>query len=735
MPCFPDLAGRIGYHDFLALICAQDAEWTRRRGNSPSAPYTSVHRQFNRVCGSYRRGINKLHGRFMNAMAQDDPRRGDHRYKEKVADWLYAPVFYRPFGRADALTLTLLDDFEVPQHITANLSTSVEELSLAVLPRLEDAIDKSELENLFWTPDQLIRESHRYCFRRDETAKRVLQHSFQKDRPLLVFTKYKLDGLATAGYALLFQQALLRAMVRKTRAALNSMADEKVPPELEISRERLSNVRCTLLELAGPEELGSLVYCDNFTVAVGVVSGLRSLTYGELFDVDDEGLVRKTLQSSRTHQQIFKLFNATTGAAIDIDSLRVNHVFRWTNSTLAVAPHACVNPQDAACHGVVEALGSYQVAPGHNATVEDHVKRAPAESGAGHKPIRLQRQNLLRYQTGRADLLEPYAEREEESRLPVVSLKSALDVIARNVNRFGTVRCNPRHCGRDVVDIGTSLTIPIPRLRDLGCDPVPTTHTAPMQIVLQWIRDAVFERPGKAESLLDRMSAGSKKGLAGPRLGRLSIELLKRVPRRIGIPLDLRHTIEFMFNNFRTCLTDPFLFDSVLDLYGAFVSLHSILTCELPRVRAQELGNPADTWLPELDRERVSILTLFIEALHNAMTHRLAAAYPETPVREMAVDFCGGLNQVLFAADAMLAWGMELLRREQFGLRSKNAPVAAVTQISFEPGISLESFELGGTLAYVKADVPHILHPATYGDYLHEFVHLIHGQLLREGGA
>jgi hypothetical protein len=197
---------------------------------------------------------------------------------------------------------------------------------------------------------------------------------------------------------------------------------------------------------------------------------------------------------------------------------------------------------------------------------------------------------------------------------------------------------------------------------------------------------------------------------------------------------------------FATVIADPFLFDSVLDLYDTFGTLHSILTEVLPERRRSELGiSRADKrsgWLPPLDGQRVEHLSSLVDALHNALSHRVAKAYPENQIRDMATDFRGGLNQILLAADAPLMCGLGLVRKYVMSYGQSPVPRTALgglTRISFLPGIRAWPLGLPATtdmrLVFVDADVPNVLHAPSYADYLHECAHFILPALRQKGLA
>ena len=107
-----------------------------------------------------------------------------------------------------------------------------------------------------------------------------------------------MDGLGTAGYGLLFQQALYQAMARKMVWGRDILRDEIAVADSSAAKFILpgdsENTTCAFLDLQGIEEIGTAIFCNNFSVAISLIAGLRSLTYKELFDSEPGGWIRAT---------------------------------------------------------------------------------------------------------------------------------------------------------------------------------------------------------------------------------------------------------------------------------------------------------------------------------------------------------------------------------------------------------------------------------------------------------
>src|SRR5207247_624457 len=111
--------------------------------------------------------------------------------------------------------------------------------------------------------------------------------------------------------------------------------------------------------------------------------------------------------------------------------------------------------------------------------------------------------------------------------------------------------------------------IPFPRLNLLP------TKVGPAHVPLMHLLQTVRRR--LVASTAKRDSSGGRP--------RFDTDLLGRRMRQLQLPWPLRHTIEYLFQNFARCIADPYLFDSVLDLYDVFAALYSWLTVQLPASR------------------------------------------------------------------------------------------------------------------------------------------------------
>ena len=142
---------------------------------------------------------------------------------------------------------------------------------------------------------------------------------------------------------------------------------------------------------------------------------------------------------------------------------------------------------------------------------------------------------------------------------------------------------------------------------------------------------------------------------------------------------------------------------------------------------------------------KVNEIARFVDTLRQALEHRLYRAYPEEHHRDMDVDFRGGLNELLFAADAVQKCAIGVLRNCVLrDCGNRRDIIGMVMSIGFRPGISAIKINLEpeltakertkvnvqpARLAILEADVPHLHHVPSYLDFLHEAFHFIYDEL------
>lgn len=405
------------------------------------------------------------------------------------------------------------------------------------------------------------------------------------------------------------------------------------------------------------------------------------------------------------------------------EGLGDNHLFAKTYTTLGVSLEGFLHPDESGCHGYVGAHPNLDINPGHLGAIEDGLLRGggevrPPARTSGSQPLG-RAADMHRFLVGRHDYsleltLDPGAEQ--------VRGLAVCDFFKLTKSLHDRVGCYAAAGRREtgLLDVSTSLVVPFPRIvgedgTDALLGTVGRRHQSLMPLLVE-LRRRCFgpAEPGQTEPPL-------------------SMTVLQARLRELYLPLSLRRAVLYLFQVYAHCLSDPFLFDGVLDLHDTFLTLHNLVCQALP---ARQSGGPAE-WLDRgvLSGKDLNQLEGFLCALQNAMSHRTASSLPNWEAQDMAIDFRGGLNRLLAAADVPLKCGLGILRRLTASTPATSAGppprnlVGAITRVTFNPSPGVSSLDaaepLGLHLAYLDLDVAHLLDPFEYCLHAHEVGHLI----------
>jgi hypothetical protein len=740
----------IAYHDYVLLVSKMDSEWGRRCKEGSDYPPMDNHRQMRKACLDYGRGINRNYDLWRKG-------NGDSRPPAYLKPYLYNPMGYFAIGHADDACLVLTDDDPSAHYLTMRVSRKIEDIWLADCPRmaeLSSAVGLKEVAGprLFWEPHELFDAEHGPTLSADqEEGLRV--HAVQRQAPFLVFTRCRMDGLMCVRHFLLAQQAIYKAMVGRIRETVQNLRDwchsDEPPPPAMLRTEDVDSLRCCLLDLRGAEEIGLLAFCTNVSVAASIVVRLRQLQYWHALEEEEE--LRLLYEQDQCLRLIVQeCFNdpALEGPSC-VKKIEGNHLFRWTTTSVLVAPPAFLAEDRARCNGLLRLGTRWQAAPGHEGRLKSCIGGATDSGGSVlWQPFPLGKVDLIETVTRNcnADPLGEPGGPDGQRRIdcetpgrPFVRAEAVLQHIRRCAlavtedawNAKGT----PPSTGRHWIDYDADVEAPVPPpavLLENDVAPKGLEHCAALGDVLSRVQTRLW--PGPPSTRAEGVHS-TDDGLP------LSMRDLHKYTGRSGLPDKLRQTIEGLYQMFFTVLADPLRFDMVLDLYDAFAALHRILTRVL--WKEMEPRPPWETRLRMLDRVRVHQIAEFVEAVEDALRHRIAKLYTSEGPLDMAVDFRGGLNQVLLAASASMLCSLGLYRRclvepilkqsagSEYDPREAHGIIGVVSKVSLLPGLAATPVLLGyeaigmPQLAFFRADVPHYLHVASHADYLHEAGHLV----------
>ncbi len=705
----------VEYESFLVMLASHDAEWSRQIF-SPAANWTDSFlkpaRELSDNCGSYKKTLKANHLNFCKANGKPDG---------ELADYFFDPLSYLPLGHADIFSITLLDDFDPAEYLTTRMRTTLEKVHLGFVPKMNAGIGVND-------------EDRNFC-----DLKKIWELKEQKGKTglpsLLVFSKLKMDGLASLGLGFSFQSALWRTMVVRARDVIKTLYKKFPDTRLQngsapIAKEDVEGMKCCFLDLQGCEEIGILFFCDNLSVAFSIIRGFRKLTFEDVFKANPD--FAQLLNRSKLHRSLVRNAVNSNSNPTQNDYGYVgnavcdNHVFRWTDSSVGVLPaeyneegKGHLFPNTGRIHGLVSAASRIQVLPGHcsidgELTAEKRTAKNADQSSwtslAGFSP----------YAVGVYDtVLQNSEEGLSRTDQPLVRLQTVVDVLN---SRLYALYCSPTwERRRDLVNIETELIVPVPNLT--SDDGYPLTHGAVGPRNFAFLALTLSKL---VQRLCYQSSNHGDETPPRPRGGALDVTALLGAHSQLGIPVSLRRAIRYLYQNYAVVLANPLTFDAVLDLYDSMATFRSVLA---GIEQNSSLGTAPQGRLL-LDEGRVDCLAEITDALHDAMHHHTSNAFRDISWRDMAVDFRGGLNQILFAADVPLKCGLGVVRRfaSDKPKQSRNT-VGCMMRITFRPGVRCCKVNLGieehARLSFLDVDAPHILHAASYGDYLHEAFHLV----------
>ncbi|QIF01931.1 hypothetical protein [Roseimicrobium sp. ORNL1] len=685
-------------------------------------------------------------------------------------EYLYNPTNWLPLGHPDALCLTLGDDLDAVQAVIETYKKTVEEVSVGFCPitrsLIPPGVSRRHLKH-FVEPNEL--------FGKPKPAQ----------PPLLFLARLKMQGVLSLGRALLAQQSLFGLICKRIDAALHTL--RKADDQGLYSRSDLNSLRLTFLDLLEEEEIGILFLCSNYSVPMSIVSHLQSLTFADLLEHDPR--LVQILESS-SHYKKLKEFHQTlqeensatppsspssASAAGLCEGMSGAHLLRWTRSTVAISwdyfrsvldPTARTRKSSMSINGFVSSLTDIGHPPGHQADMEKHLRnglsnglkksvptgrslpgpRSPDPSlkcrlhlvGATDYLLQLSDcgQTPRKARTGKMgsayrtslNKVKPHTMTSENVALrgpdSLVHISLLVQMWAGVLDSISQLDKPSGFSGRHVSSWATRLMVPVPicahqDMEDWFHPTVPAGHTALVKEVLAVARDVLF--PEKDDDARFTFSAGG----------------LRNHTRALGIPVATRRALINLLENFFSILSNPLLFDVVLDYYDVLATLYRILTQERPE---------DSEWPPQHDYSRrlpteggVEPIHAMLESLSSALSLRQRRLYPETPLRDWSLDFRTNFIQIILSAEAALKASAGILRKVVRGDEHGRDTLGVVHHVTFEEGIRaiscdfiMETAGTGPSLAIFASDMAHLTHVPGYADFFHEGFHLIYNDMVRQ---
>jgi len=737
----------LAYHDYLFFLAGLDAEWTRSgvQAESPvdsSGIFSKPFERFNEAAYRFRLDVESEAHRALNDGLGEAPRTlPEIEHECRLDAHLYSAIPWLPFGHADAFVLMLLDDFEAAHAFTAQSNTTVEEMTLGLCPKVEGFAGKGTIEERYFkNPADLVDPGFVERFRTNaDNPDRfsVFEHSVQVKSPLFFFARLKLNGSGLLAGGLLFQVAAMRAVARAVGEAI-AFLRRHPPKDLAIQAQDLEpeNLSFFLVDMLGAEHIGLGCVCRNFSIPASILARVCCVSIEDVITAcpgaeDGPNALDRVYGGGGNLAPVFRdlarCMSRQTGTdfGADLTSLRSTHAFRWTNTTLAVAPSllSAEGRRGAQVSGYIEANSTLHIAPGHQVAVEKMLRELK-QSGKLDKGRRTPH-DLRMMQIGHGDLSFRHRGLRFASENELIGIQAFCGNIGTLVHSFAsaTYAAGGR---RDVVGLSTEVSVPISSNRLLFPGAELQGHLSVLDRVLPAVRDDVFP---------DSLVNGD--GSQGRSAKILQMEQLRCIPKKYSLPLPLLQNIQFLFQNFATIVGNPFTFDRVIDLFGIFSAFYRTLIVYLPSERRAALRSLYEG-IPDasisIAEDQAAQIGDLVAAMQRSLEQRIFRAFPEDVVRDMNVDYRGGLAQPLECADAVLKCGLEVLRDQVLKVpRDHPSIIGIVHHVGFQPGIAVTRLNIGIEssirLGHVITDASHLFRPPAYVSLLHEAFHMIYDEL------
>jgi len=623
-------------------------------------------------------------------------------------NFLFNPLCYITFGDTDNLAIVAMDDFDLATRLTSKLDISIRSTCLAFSPKLASIgiNDKSifcEMSDICNSPRP-----------RNIPVEQVQSphHTYLSPSHLMVATYYKFNAMAVLGPGLLMQEAALKAMAKKIQ---NTIKDLEANADVELL-EDLKTFKCMFLDPQGWSDVATVMFCRNYSVIATVLGEIRTLTLEKIYGENTS--LRKYIKEFGMHEQFCNYSTKWISQIRDPNFkaatlLEKNHLFCSTFTTAGLSREAFKeNDRNGAqkyYRGDVIANTNIVECPGHLSDVVGIVHKK-----CGRTPANRQ-QSQVCYMVGQYDYVYQQLAKDYKDRFPLVSLFDFIQEVKE-----------ARDCSDTKVLLKPHIheccsTIGIPLLKD-NFAKTEDGHVS-MRIVLHDVRKKLFEGKDSYFSLIR----------------------LRGCLRTLQIPVPLSTAIYYLYVDYARYLSDPYLFESVIDLYDIMTASYELITKTLPEELKKQ--DNVQTLRPRLCDEDYESLVELAQLLHDALFYRSQATYKEAQRGGFTVDVRGtGFGRLLSAADAPLKCGLGLLRRVMNGetdvyelsdksrskkqIDAKNRRnIGGASKVSINVKSLSHHIDIGNKpevfIASVDLNFSHLVRPRGFYIHFHETAHLI----------
>lgn len=536
---------RARYHSCLFTAISLDAEWTRRAhieaNHSPKSSMDDAFEAISSRCEGYKRRVEK--NGAAQGLVRDDP---DGK-KQARWDCLYSPLEYVPLGHDDALSLVIFDDFDPFVNVTGQCPTTVEEMAVGYIPDLEHLA-------------QGWREEDRIFIDRARLAMGKPEAVFSKGEELpalLVFSRFKVNGLGSLGMGSLQHVALMRALIRclgqtllqMESAAVSEGKEKSLMGTFEIGTKDLQATRFMMVDLLGQEELGLVYFVSNWSIAAAINSRIQCLKFEEVLSADGSGCFKEEFLSAEWYKTLCEFYsdikdtenlepnpnNAATVHEVLFEKIQHTHPLRWVRSTPAVQKKVFYQAPEGIPEGLVrgwiDATTHLRIAPGHQSRAQEATKCVGQKAGDEDGGLKMgavftcldsltkgvTKDDFTIHQLGASDLALPHADFNPSDPKRLVPVRDFLSrvyalmqIAGGNGDEFqggingqqkaAAERSRQRH-GRLIVGANTFCGIPVPVLHGsdgstiLSPEYDDSKHWALLEIVLPVLKRRMMLSP------------------------------------------------------------------------------------------------------------------------------------------------------------------------------------------------------------------------------------------------
>jgi len=731
------------YNDYIVVIAALDAEWSRAV-STPQTDYVDevwsrmlgTHCKIAKAAIDYATKVEEHQKAWLTGNA--DTLAQNREWKAKIDDRLFSAQTWLPFGHLDALSLFAVDDLDAAHAVIERYSGTVEEVTTAFCPRM------TAYSDLAGDAKHLIADFLDLSDPRPGQRKPLETPSKQqRERPLAILSRLRLAPFLSMGRALVSQAAMFRLMTRAVAAGydalkgeLNRKTEKNEKPLF--SKADIDSVRICFLDLQDEEEIGVFVTGKNYSAMMALIAAIQNLSVDKLIDLESDAALQ--LFSCRALRELLNLEKPEQGVSAEsylgqsaLSEIRDSHLFRWSRSVAAAAPHLSKKDAkrkgDARPSGIIEFQTLVGVMVGHQADGEKILSKVkPAHTHlTDRKPPFQYRLHTL----GTNDLVLRWKSRDKKKPAETVDLISITDAIGVWPSLLQEQQKHQRQGDRrDFTGWSSLISIPVPEA-ELFHPEVGKKH-----------RHVLHELMGQLKST-DNLYC-------------LKEEEIRKATGLCGFPVVSRRPLVFLSQNFHQVTSNPLIFDVVLDFIDILETLAFVLCERLPEFVKKNQERPSDYSLrpPE---EMVEQLDEILGALDDAFALRLRRIYPEDPVRDWSLDLRSQNHQSLLAADAVLKCAVGIFRKDVLGIHkekledhpdanSVRRSLGVVLRLKFQSGMNARYFKAFRLppdtnpylteehhnwthLAVFEGDFPHLRSTLVYADFFHESFHLIFEEL------